>query len=102
MNGLSLKGGCLPLGDGQMFHAGLNATVALAGLPPHSLDLDLLSFNTQSGEPDLSLSVGLARRFADFLSSGFASPMTCSALALAMPPFVCGRQPSVVIGSLHE
>ncbi len=43
------------------------------------LDLDLLSIHIQSGEPNLSLSAGLARRFADFLTSGSASPMTCCA-----------------------
>ncbi len=58
----------------------LYTTVSLA-IPPHSLDLDLdlLSLISQSGEPDLSFSVGLARRFAAFLTSGSASSMTCCA-----------------------
>lgn len=44
MNGLSLKGGCLPLGDGQMFHTGLDATVVLA-IPPPTLLIWILIFS---------------------------------------------------------
>ncbi len=39
--------------------SGVRMTRSVHHAPPHSLDLDLLSLNSQSGEPNLSLWVGV-------------------------------------------